>query len=122
MANYRDRLRQVGSGHAELPNLDFDTGRRSRAGEYALGDKTYMKLLDKLSQHSLQHAPPDLRENILVYFSTPAEIRAHCRKDRKAWDKAMAELEQLRKTTIADQKPPTPSAAGRTNKSVFEKR
>jgi Zinc dependent phospholipase C len=124
VANYRDKLREVGAGHIELPNLDFDTGRKSRAGEYALGDRTYMKLLDKLSQHGLQKASPDVRENVLVYFSTPPKLRTHSRKDEKAWNKAVAELNDLKAVMqAADQQPPISSPTGRTKpaKSAFKK-
>jgi hypothetical protein len=115
VAIYRDTLREIGTGHIELPNLDFDTGRKSRAGEYGLGDLTYMKLLDKLSKRGLQKAPPDLRENVLVYFSTPPEIRARCRKDRKAWNKAMVQLNELKAAMqAADQQPAISSPTGRT--------
>jgi hypothetical protein len=114
VANYRDELREIGTGHIELPNLDFDTGKKSRAGEYGLGDRTYMKLLDKLSDRGLQKAPPELQENVLVYFSAQPLVRAHCRKDRKAWNKAIAELNELKATMqAADQQPNIPRPTGR---------
>jgi len=97
VANYRETLRQIGAGHLELPNLDFDTGRKSRAGEYALGDKTYVKLLDKLNDRGLKNVKPDLRENILVYFSGTSKIHPHCPKERKAWRKAVVELDVLKR-------------------------
>jgi hypothetical protein len=100
VANYRDLLRQIRTGHIELPNLDFDTGRGSRAGEYGLGDKTYMKLLDRFSDRGLEKMPPDLRENIIVYFSAPPKINRHSSKERRAWRRAVAELNTLK--TIAD--------------------
>jgi hypothetical protein len=124
VANYRDKLREIGAGHIDLPNLDFDTGRKSRAGDYALSDRTYMKLLDKLSGHGLQKAPPDVRENVLVYFSNAPKIRANCRQDRKAWNKAVAELEQLKAAVrAADQQPAVPAATGskERRKAIFEK-
>ena len=96
VANYRDRLRQVARGQVELPNLDFDTGRKSIAGEYALGDSTYMKLLDKLNDRGLSKLSPDLREDIVVYFSQPPKLRGQCAKDDKAWKKAMVELNALK--------------------------
>jgi len=101
VANYRDALRKIGGGHVALANLDFDTGRKSRAGEYALGDQTYIKLLDRLAERGLQNVKPDLRENILVYFaSTPPGINRQCAKERKAWERAMSELNELKQKAM----------------------
>ncbi len=95
VAQYRQKLRQAAEGRIELPNLDFDTGRKSRAGEYVLSDKTYMKLLDKLSKGGGPQLQPDLRENILAYFSEPSRLRVHSYRERKAWRKALAQLNTL---------------------------
>src|SRR5205823_4232007 len=101
VANYRQKLRQIGNGQIELPNLDFDTGRKSRAGEYVLGDKTYMTLLDKLSQRGIPEVQPDLRENILAYFSESPKVNPHSSRERKAWRKAAAELNALKQVSAA---------------------
>lgn len=98
VADYRQKLREIGNGKIDLPNLDFDTGRNSRAGEYELGDETYMKLLDRLADHGLQKMQPDLRENILTYFSEPPRFTRHVCKEQKEWRKTVVELEELRRT------------------------
>jgi len=94
--NYRAKLREVGNGKIDLPNLDFDTGRKSRAGEYELGDETYMKLLDRLDDRGLERVQPDLRENILTYFSEPPRFERHVCKGRKQWRKTAVQLQALR--------------------------
>jgi hypothetical protein len=47
--NYSHLLSRAGSGKIELPNRDCDTGRETRAGEYALTDKTYAHLIGQLA-------------------------------------------------------------------------
>jgi hypothetical protein len=95
IANYRATVQQ-GGGRIDLPNLDCDTGRPSQAGEYGLGDEAYMKLLHQLSQRGFQNVPPDVRENILAYFSEPSKVKTRSSKQRKAWRRAVVELEALR--------------------------
>ncbi len=69
--NYRSLLADVEANNLALPNTDFDTGKLTQAGEYALGDATYAYLLDKLSSDNFQNLTPDLRQNILAYYSNP---------------------------------------------------
>jgi hypothetical protein len=96
VALYRDELREIASGHLELPNLDFDTARAPHLGEYKLSDEAHARLLEDLSKQGLNGVKPELRENILVFYSqgTPADL--HCRKARKSWKKTQAELASLR--------------------------
>ena len=98
VAAYRQGLRQIKYAQINLPNLDFDTGKEARAGEYALADKTYMQWLNKLSTRGIQKVNPDVRENILAYFTEQPKIDQNCRKERKAWEKAMVELSTLERT------------------------
>jgi hypothetical protein len=92
---YRSVLREIGSGHIEIPNIDFDTGRKPRAGEYILSDRTYEKLLDELSDRGLKSADPVVRQNILEFFGH-AQLTGRTRKDRRAWKRAAPELQELR--------------------------
>ena len=41
--DYSRLLREVGDHSRHLPEIDFDTGRPTRPGEYLLADKTYEK-------------------------------------------------------------------------------
>ena len=53
----------------DLPNRDCDTGRETRAGEYALTDKTYASLVDKLATKNTDPLSPALRDNLLQFYS-----------------------------------------------------
>src|SRR5712691_7892317 len=92
---YARLLGEVRSGKLELPNRDFDTGRDTRAGEYALTDKTYAQLVDDLSNKSPNPLPPGLRQNVLQFYSDMNAPIA-TKKNAKAWQKLQDELDKLK--------------------------
>jgi hypothetical protein len=93
--SYRGLLVEVRSKDLSLPNTDFDTGKDTRAGEYPLSDKAYAYLLDKLAAHNFDNATPELRENILAFYSNPAAPIA-TKKDAAEWKKTQEELQRLK--------------------------
>jgi hypothetical protein len=95
--NYTQLLRQVHDPKLDLPNRDCDTGRETRAGEYALTDKTYASLIGKLAGKNSDPLSPALSE---TYFSsTLTRMPNAARKDATAWQKLQDELEKLKQTT-----------------------
>lgn len=92
---YESLLREIGTGHVDLPNTDFDTGRDVRPGEYGLCDKAYMRLIDMLSKDEFVNLTPDLRENILEFYDTPPPPG---KRPRKLRCKARTELAIIRAT------------------------
>jgi Zinc dependent phospholipase C len=93
---YRKLLAQVGSGHdLELVNDNFDTGGSSAPGKYRMSDDTYAKLLDKLSDEKFGRALPEVRQNILSFYSDLNAPYA-TKRDPKAWAKVQVELDQLK--------------------------
>lgn len=93
---YQNLLRQIGRNDHQLANLDFDTGERPCAGEYALGDQTYARLLDEHAKKKFQFLNPELRDDILTFYAE-TEPRLTTRKERKAWVKTQRQLEMLRR-------------------------
>ena len=93
--NYKKLLTETSAGKLQLTNTDFDTGRPTHAGEYALTDKAYAHLLDQLAGHNFDKITAELRNNILAFYSDPAAPIA-TKKKNKAWEKTQAELEKLR--------------------------
>ena len=51
--NYRVLLKEAGTKKLSLPNTDFDTGKDTEAGEYALGDKAYAYLLGQTGEQRI---------------------------------------------------------------------
>jgi hypothetical protein len=98
--DYHKLLSQVRDGNHALPDTDCDTGRPTGAAEYPLADKTYAQLLDDLSQSNFSTLTPDLRSNILAFYS---DLNApfHTKKNRKSWARTQQELEELKEFQVA---------------------
>ncbi len=92
---YRIYLLDLQTSNVVLPNKDFDTGKVTQPGEYKLTDQTYAKLLDKLTKEKFAGTSPDLRANILAFYSDPAAPN-FTKKKRKQWEKTQVELQQLK--------------------------
>lgn len=106
---YRSALGQAWTEHLNLPNKDFDTGRETRAGEYVLTDKAYARLLDQLSKHHFAHITPELRSDILAFYSNPNAPIA-TKHDKKQWERTNAELNQLKAANLnAETATPAPT-------------
>jgi hypothetical protein len=94
---YRAFLHAVGAGSVLLPDADLDSGQATKAAEYSLADETYAKLLGQLSTHKFDGTTPELRANILDFYSdVSAPIKT--KKDQNDWNKVLAELDQLKST------------------------
>jgi hypothetical protein len=92
---YRVYLTQVGTGSLELTNTDFDTGNETKAAEYSLTDETYAKLLAQLTARKFDFTSPDLRENILNFYSD-LSLPLETKKDAVQWQSVLASLDQLK--------------------------
>ena len=103
--NYNGLLNEVGTKQLHLANTDFDTGRLTHAGEYVLTDDAYAHLLDQLAKHNFENVSPELRENILSYYSDPSSPIA-TKRNAVAWQKTQEELEKLKAITTPE-KPAT---------------
>jgi hypothetical protein len=92
---YRIYLTQVGAGSLELRNTDFDTGKETKAAEYSLTDETYAKLLAQLTARKFDLTSPDLRANILNFYSD-LSLPLETKKDALQWQSVLASLDQLK--------------------------
>ncbi len=88
---YRSLLEQEGKGHLTAPNTDFDTGRPTQEGEYSLADQTYAKLLRGLAKNDYAGVTPELRANILTFYSSPKAAIQRSRREKKPDPKEEAE-------------------------------
>jgi len=68
---FRTFLHEVGTDSLQLTNCDLDDGRVTQVGEYPLADDTYTKLLQQLSARKFEGTSPELRANILDFYSAP---------------------------------------------------
>jgi hypothetical protein len=93
--DYSKLLQETKQGDLKLPNKDFDTGKDTRAGEYSLTDKAYEKLLKQLADKKFENLTPSLKDNILEFYSN-LNAPIHTKKNKKAWEQTLAQLELLR--------------------------
>ena len=94
LTQYRQLAQEIHAGNLTLPNKDLDIGQPSRAGEYALGDQTYARLLEKLQEKHFTNVDAGLRENILTFYSAPAKWKEPRKEKERA--KVVQALEELR--------------------------
>jgi hypothetical protein len=92
---YRALLESVRTDNLALPNCDLDTGNRTKAAEYSLTDETYAQLLSQLSKRKFAATSPELRADILQYYSDLSGPIA-TKKDRVRWQSVLTALEQLK--------------------------
>lgn len=95
---YREYLLQVRAGTLKLADRDLDTGKEARAAEYSLTDETYAKLLGQLAERKFDLTSPQLRENILDFYSD-LSLPLETKKNTALWQSVLASLEQLRMAT-----------------------
>ncbi|MGA9899227.1 MAG: zinc dependent phospholipase C family protein [Terriglobales bacterium] len=92
---YRAFLRQVGAGKLVLANCDLDSGKLTKAAEYSLTDDTYAQLLAQLSERKFSQTPPELRDNVLLFYSD-LTLPIETKKDRVRWQGVLTALDQLK--------------------------
>ena len=85
LVHYRDALVQVQSNQLKLQDVDYDTGRPTRIGEYELADETYSTLLIRLEKTKFNNLTAPLKENILSFYNKADTVSLDKKhdKDRK---------------------------------------
>jgi hypothetical protein len=95
---YRLYLKLVATNSLQLTNADFDTGKETKAAEYSLTDETYAKLLSQLAARKFDLTSPDLRDNILSFYSD-LSLPLEPKKDTAQWQSVLASLDLLKSAT-----------------------
>ena len=88
---------EVKNNRLQFANENLDVGKPTRAGGYALADKTYARLLDKLASKHFNGVAPELRADILAYYadlSGPIDTKKH----PDEWRKTLEDLNMLKST------------------------
>ena len=89
------------SGRVTLVNNNFDTGRVTGPGEYALADDTFAELIGRLAEKHFAGITPELRQTLLAYYSDPNSPFS-TKKKKKEWAKVVREVDELKAYTPAD--------------------
>jgi hypothetical protein len=97
---YRTLLEAVRTDTVVLPNYDFDTGNPTKAAEYSLTDGAYAKLLGQLSERKFDKTSPDLRANILLFYSD-LSVPIETKRNPGDWQSVLSQLDQLKLVMLA---------------------
>jgi len=92
---YRHLLEEVRIDTLVLADCDFDTGQPTKAAEYSLTDDTYATLLARLSERKFALTSPELRANILQFYSD-LSVPIETKKDGARWQSVLTDLDQLK--------------------------
>ena len=92
---YRALLEEVRTDTLALPDCDLDSGQSTKAAEYSLTDDTYAKLLGQLSERKFDRTSPELRANILDFYSD-LSVPITTKKNQDDWKRVLNELDQLK--------------------------
>ena len=102
---YKVFLQAVRADALVLSNRDLDSGLVTAAGEYSLTDDTYAQLLGQLSERKFDGTSPELRDNILQFYSD-LSLPIETKKNLGHWQNVLTALQQLKSV------PPVPTVAG----------
>src|SRR6204780_1358301 len=92
---YRAFLEEVRTDSLVVPNRDLDSGNITKAAEYSLTDDTYATLLVQLSDRKFDRTSPELRDNILQFYSDLSASIA-TKNDHVRWQGVLTALDQLK--------------------------
>jgi hypothetical protein len=93
--DYRRYLEQVKTTVPALQDRDLDTGAMTHPAEYPLADDAYAKLVTQLAEKKFTMTTPELRQNILGFYSNlSAPVKT--KKDEGKWEKVQEALNALR--------------------------
>jgi hypothetical protein len=92
--HYRGLLTELRRGSVDLPNDNFDVGENTGPGKYRLNDEAHAQLLDKLADTDFAGVTPELKAELLHFFSEPDAPYA-TKRNPKAWAKVQGELFRL---------------------------
>ncbi len=92
---YRVFLEQVRTDTMVLSNSDLDTGQLTTAAEYSLTDQSYAALLSQLSERKFDRISPELRVNILQFYSD-LSLPIETKKNQRRWQEVLTQLDQLK--------------------------
>jgi hypothetical protein len=94
LEHYRTLLTELHNGQVALPNDNFDVGKATERGIYRLNDATYARLLDQLAGNDFATASPELRAELLHFFSSPDDSTSQ-RVSNRARVRLQGEIHKL---------------------------
>jgi hypothetical protein len=106
IAEYGKALEAVKKKDLQTPEINLDTGKPTKRGDYPLADATYRELLDELAYENFKYMDDSLRTNITQFydgfgFPPPGTRLDNCVLAR--WRKTWVEVNQIRAFDLLDE-------------------
>lgn len=99
---YEKLVDESARGTPTLANMDFDTGKPTRPGEYKLCDETYAFVVHQLAEQHFQNLDQNLRSELTRFYAQAQKTpKFTAKKDRKEWEQLQEDLAELRRTEKA---------------------
>ncbi len=95
LAHYVVSVKEAGDQKIVLPDVDFDTGKKTAPCEYPLADDTYSQWLLKLKDKNFDSLDIHLKQNILNFYRNPNAPTA-TKSNVQDWSKVQQALEELK--------------------------
>jgi hypothetical protein len=92
---YKELIAESQRGAPNVPNDNFDTGTFTPAGKYSMNDDVRAELMEALAKQNFAGVSPELRADLLNFYSDPNAEYATKRKP-KEWAKLQQDLQQLK--------------------------
>jgi len=89
---YRELLKAEQDGVLSIPDRNFDLGEAPEPGTYKRADDTYAKLVERLAEKDFAEVSPELRANILSYYSD-RDAPFSTKQSPKQWQKLVKTLD-----------------------------
>ncbi|MGC2108361.1 MAG: zinc dependent phospholipase C family protein [Candidatus Korobacteraceae bacterium] len=105
VSEYGKSLQEVKNNNLQTPEINLDTGKPTKRGEYPLADATYRELLDELAYDHFNHMSDALRDDILRFYDGLGFPAPKMRLDKcvvQRWQQTWLELNQLRSFELLD--------------------
>jgi Zinc dependent phospholipase C len=98
---YRALLSDQTASQLALIDDNFDTGGLTGPGKYRMNDEAHAKLLGMLADEKFTGASPEVREELLHFFSE-SDAPYATKRNVKAWAKVQVQLEELKAAPPAE--------------------
>jgi zinc dependent phospholipase C len=101
---YNAELKAVQAGRYDPPDVNLDTGRSTRPGDYFYCDRTYAKLLHRLKREHFTAVTPALRDNLVSFYAGSANDTLS--KHPGSWRSVSRDLADFKAACASPESPP----------------
>jgi Zinc dependent phospholipase C len=108
--DYNKTLQSAQATGFDPPDVNLDTGRPTRPGEYAFCDRAYADLLHKLKRQRFAGVTPQLRDHLLNFYSNSTDDTM--RRKHRRWRGVLRDRDELEAACALPEPHPITTANG----------